>query len=519
MCPLRLKKIVNFSAVALLSVFLQACGGGGSGAASNGVTPTLSGTVTGFGSVVVDGVEVEDAYARVFHENANGSLSNGVLQMGQRVRVAHDGANQATQVLIDASVIGKVSAINAAANTLTVAGQSVLVNTDSTAGPLTVFGGGYSNLSGVALNDLVQVHGTPVYDAVSQGYQVKATRIQKDSGVTRVQINGKVAGYTTTNTGATLTINGLTVLTSGTTSVRPAGMALANGLQVTVYGNSLIASTLTATNIRVNRDQNSGNTSTMTQLSGVVSNYTTAGSTTTFEVQGSTVTVGLATIQPAGASIANNAYVMVKGSVASDGSITAAQIQVRTNDATTDLAKVLLIGVISDYVTDTSFSVRGVPVDASANTLTKGANCPAAFSAYTGVVKVQATQQSGTAVVKARGIECQPTASTQIIQPLEGSVAGIDSVAKTFSLTLSGGGAKTVAWTDATTFLGLIADRSLVNKSVHVEGYVDSHSTFFAKVVRLDDDSAQPLDDKPFRNPHQGGGMGAGWSDYRRSHP
>lgn len=510
----RMHHAAGLSAMALSVTLLQACGGsGGNTAGLNipGITPTVSGTVTGFGSVIVDGQELEDAYARIAHENADGSLTNEVLQMGQRVRVDHDGSGKASQVLIDAAVIGLVS--TKGVNTLKVAGQVVTVNTDSTLGPVTVFGGGYTNLSSVALNDLVQVHGSPVYDSTSNSYKVQATRIQKDLGAARVQVNGKVTGYALTSTGASFALNGLTVNTTSTTAVRPSGTSLANDLQVTVYGNGLSGNVLTAQNIRVNRDQNSGNTTMQAQLSGAVSNY--VASTGTFEVQGTRVKLGTATVEPAGASVANNAYVMLKGSVASDGSITATQIKVRTADTANDLAKVELIGVISDFVDSAHFMVRGVPVDASSVVFATA--CPSVTPANDLSVRVLATQQSGTAVVKATRIECKPTLKTQLIRPLDGTVAMVDAAGKSFSLTV-GSTAQSVQWTDSTTFVGLTAD-TLSGKSVRVEGYL-SGTVLMARVVRLDDDVATAdarnpeLDDKQFRRPRQSKDQAQGWQQY-----
>lgn len=512
----RMRMIFGLAAMAFGVALLPACGEHSSSpAATSTPLSALNGTVTGFGSVVVDGAEVEDAYARVTHENADGSVTNDVLQMGQRVRVSNDSAGRANQVLIDATLIGVVSVVNT--SSLTVAGQVVLVNTDIAQGPVTVFGGGYTSLASVTVNDLVQVHGTPVYDAATSKYQIKATRIQKDSGTSRVQVNGKIAAYTTSATGATFTLNGLTITTTTAgTSVRPNGATLGNDVQVTVYGNSLSGSTLTATYIRVNRDQSSGNTTALAQLSGVVSNVNAAA--TRFELQGSMVNVGAATVvRPSGQVIANNAYVRVRGTVASDGSITATEIVVRTSDTTADLAKVLLIGVISDYVSDTSFMVRGVAVDASSAGLVKS-NCPASFSAYSGVVRVWATQQSGTSVVLASRMECQPAIGTQVIRSLEGTVASVDTTAKTFSLTLSASNSRTVQWNDNTTFLGVSANAALASKEVHVDGYIDNLNVFVARVVRLDDNSANTpeLDDKAYKN--KPGSTGTGWTNYHNNH-
>jgi hypothetical protein len=489
---------------------LQACGGGGGGNSS--VTPTINGTVNGFGSVIVDSVEIEDAYARVAHENADGSLSNDVLQMGQRVRLSHDGRGRASQVLIDAAVIGLASSINTSTNTLSVAGQRVLVNVDPTSSnPLTVFGGGYTSLSDVLANDLVQVHGTPVYDANTNRYQVQATRIQKDSGATRVQLNGLISGYTSSANGASFSLNGLTINTSASTALRPSGSVLADGVQITAYGNALVGNTLSATHIRVNRNQNSGDTTMQAQLSGAVSRYNSSAGT--FDLQGTTVRVGSATLQPTGAVLADNAYVMVKGSVGSDGSVSATSINVRTSDTSTALAQVQLIGPISDYVDNSSFIVRGVPVDASTATLS---NCSALANDTT--VRVQATQQAGTAVVLATRVSCQPTAQTQVIRPLEGTIASVDTTGKTFSLTRENSSSQTVQWDDTTTFLGLTADSSLASKTVHVEGFL-SGTTLMARVVRLDDDSAQApqTDDAHFRRPRSGNSSATpqGWTQYR----
>jgi hypothetical protein len=75
-----------------------------------------------------------------------------------------------------------------------------------------------------------------------------------------------------------------------------------------------------------------------------------------------------------------------------DGGLTATNIQVREQSVNSDLATVKLIGVISDYVSDTSFVVRGVPVDASAIVVSN--KCPGLTSLanYTGTVHVTATQ-------------------------------------------------------------------------------------------------------------------------------
>lgn len=504
---------------------LQACSGGGSSSASSAGPTSINGTVTGFGSVMVDGVEVEDAYARIAHENADGTLSNDVLQMGQRVRLTHDGAGRASQVLIDAAVIGLASQIDTAANTLKVAGQTVIVNTNAANGPLTIFGGAYTNLSDVLANDLVQVHGTPVFDAGTSRYQVQATRIQRDSGVARVQVNGLIANYSATNGVARFDLNGLTVNTTVSTLIRPTESILANGLQITAYGSSLSANALTATHIRVNRNQDSGNTNSLAQLSGLVSNYSSAAGT--FTLQGTTVRLGTVT---APANLANSAYVLVKGSVGADGSVTATSITVRTSDASSSLAQVQLIGPISDFVDNSNFMVRGVPVDA--HNVTSFTNCFATPPlANDTEVRVRATQQANTAVVLATSVSCQTDSATRSIRSVEGTIASVDAANQGFTLTLShrmvlpnsptAVSSLSVQWNDSTTFSGTgLSAGSLAGKTVDVQGYFNG-SILIARVVRLDDGSSnvQAMDGDGYRSKDgTGGTRPPGWQKYRNSH-
>jgi hypothetical protein len=159
--------------------------------------------------------------------------------------------------------------------------------------------------------------------------------------------------------------------------------------------------------------------------------------------------------------------------------------------------------------------VRGVPVDASA--IAFATSCPGVTPANDLSVRVLATQQSGTAVVKATRIECKPTLKTQLIRPLDGTVAAVDAMGKSFSLTL-GSSSQSVQWTDSTTWVGLTAD-TLSGKAVRVEGYLTG-TVLMARVVRLDDDVASAdahnpeLDDKQFRRPRQTKDQAQGWQQY-----
>jgi hypothetical protein len=508
--------VLALSASALAVCLLQACSGGGM-SASSVAGQLANGVVTGFGSVFVDGVELEDANAAITAENPDGSTRNVALQMGQRVRVSHDGKGTASKVSLDAAVIGSVSSIDLTNKTVTIAGQKVVVNDDATAGLLTTYGGGYTALTDVAANDLAEVHGSPVYDATSSSYKVLATRLQKVTAITHLQAKGKISGLNVAS--QTFTLNGLTV-SYASANVRPTGATLSNDLAVTVYAplSNLVNGTVSASHLKVDRLQDASataNAGTHVQMSGQVSLYDPTAKR--LEIQGVEVSVASATVTPSGAVLSNNAYVKVEGSLGADGKVTATQVQVRTSNTATDLAKVKLIGVISDFVDSSSFIVRGVPVDASGIQIATA--CPNVTLANDLPVQVTATQQAGTPVVWATDLSCQVKPAV-LIRPVDGNIAAVNSVARSFTVTSRNATTTTVYWNDATSFVGLTSD-ALSTQTVHVEGFV-SNGLYTAKMVSLID-SQKRLDDDEFRaTPPAASGTSSNaasaWSQYRLRH-
>ena len=144
-------------AVAVSAAVLVACGGGGANPSAPGAgTPVAQGVVTGFGSVYIDGERYDDSAAETAVADADGRRQATLLKLGQRVRALHDGQGKASHVVVDAAVTGVVTAVNGAAGTLTVAAQTVRVNADAAAGPVTNFGGGYTALADVQVPTLVR---------------------------------------------------------------------------------------------------------------------------------------------------------------------------------------------------------------------------------------------------------------------------------------------------------------------------------------------------------------------------
>lgn len=506
------------AAMALLaSLVLAACGGGGGSTSTSAasISQSASGTVTGFGSVFVDGIELEDAKAVTRVENADGSYSTVALELGQRVRVAHDASGTASVVTVDAAVIGTVAAgsIDTTALTLTVAGQAVMANTDATSGAVTRFGGGYTSFADIAAGDIVEVHGSAVYDSAVGGYVVKATRIAKQSAITAVRVMGKLAGLDTTT--KTFTINGLTVSYAAAT-LSPSSTTLANDQTVVVWGpaNALTTSggtlSLAASRVKVvNASLADTVTSGTTQLGGLVSNYSaSAGS---FELEGVKILIGSATLTPTGASVASGAWVQVTGTVGSDGTISATAIRVRQASTSSDLATVRLVGAIESLTDQQSFVVRGVPVDAASATV--DASCSGVTLAVGTIVNVTATVQSGTDVVLASKLVC-PASTAYTMRSVSGTAGTVDATTKTFVLTTASSTTQKVQWSDQTVFAGVTAT-TLGGVSLVVEGYLDSTGTLIARKVRNPSVATGRQDADDYATP--GGSGTRSWSHYRSS--
>ena len=503
----------------VLAALLQACGGGGASGAGSSKNPSApnasvmtNGVVTGFGSVVVDENEIEDAKASVVTENADGTFSNTVLQLGQRIKVDHDGKGTAHKVTVDATVVGAISAVNTTELTVKVAGKVVSANSDISKGPLTLWAGGYNSIADVALNDFAQIHGSLVYDSTSKSYKVTATRIQKMAAVSSLKVSGKI---TDINPSAkTFKLNELTV-TYVNAKVRPGGSNLANGMMVTAFAQaaSLSGNNLNPEHLKINRLQDASSQDAVAQISGQLSMYD--ANSKAFELHATKVVFTDKTkITPNLAAINNSAYVTVSGSVNAEGVIQASTLRVRQQSNSSDLAKVKLIGPISQFVDNTSFVVRGVPVDASFINMAKA--CPKITLANDLPVEITAIQQANTQVVLANRMECR-SMPVLGIHTLSGTVNNVDINAKQFVMTKQGApaGAKPkeqqVLWNDKTTFMGTTPnDLKPSNATLRVEGYMEAGSL----IARVVNKVGSGLDDDKFQKQTQSNARG--WDEYQQ---
>jgi len=179
--------------VLLLTSFLLACGGGislsGVGSGGSGIA---EGSVSGFGSVIVNGVEYDDSNAVSTIEGADRSTSVSAVKLGQRVRVTQSKDGVADTIEILPQLRGPVTSDSVVNGYLQVMGQSVRVVTVSdTSGTATVVEA-YDGISSIAKDDSVEVHGVWTQDA-SKGIAVLvASRIEKLAGSYETLISGQV---------------------------------------------------------------------------------------------------------------------------------------------------------------------------------------------------------------------------------------------------------------------------------------------------------------------------------------
>lgn len=459
------------AALAFASLVLAACGGGGGGGGTvaTGITPpdtgaqTMSGTVTGFGSVIVDGVRIDNHAVQAAVDMEDGSSVPTELQLGQHVDVDHDANMVATAIHVVAEVKGPVDAVNTAAGTLSILGQTITINTDPTAGPVTVFEAPYTSLADVKVADVVEVHGLIKTDA-SGSSTIQATRIAKKTPDSYNRVSGVIAGLSTTSKTFML---GTLLIDYSSAKLLPDGVTLANGEEVHVsipLGTITAGTAVKAVVVRV-KVHNGDSHSKESELGGAIS--TLDATAKTFTINGVKVDASAATFAQTGKSFADlkqGTYVVVKGVFGTDGTLKASTIVIRSAEIDTG-GQVELHGTILNFVSIANFTLRNVQVDASSATI--DSSCTGITLADNVQVEVLGSL-TATGTVKATAVACEQQHDGLSIVSREGVVSKVDATAKTFTLT-DEKGATTVQWSGTTLFLRVDA-ATLDGKTVEAEG-------------------------------------------------
>ena len=344
-------------AAIVTSGLLLACGGG-SGGSSNPPTATapaavtnVAGTVTGFASVLVDGVEYAEASngsgattvaKEIDPSNPATSTTVADLQLGQNVEFAV-AAKTLGAGYIRPLVVGPVASAVSTALPAGATGGFVALGQTIYVSATTTYAGGYLALADVTAGigtDVVEVHGTFNADG-----SISATRVEKEGATPGYAVVGKVAATPAPATG-TFAINGLSVTytTTGATPTKllPTSASISAGETVTVFAPAAdytaASTTLAATAIRVHGTQAlAGQTiieggrahnltqATVAQLTGTLASFTLE------EFTVDTTSSSLKVFSPNNSlnDIVDGTRVLVQGTVSSSGTLVASTIWVK----------------------------------------------------------------------------------------------------------------------------------------------------------------------------------------------
>ena len=343
------------SAVAI-GAALTACGGGGGGGTDT-TPPTggsaasfTSGAITGFGSIIVNGVRFDDSAASVVDDSGR-AISRDDLRLGAQVEIDGGRINRATgratamTIRVSSEIKGPVSAVDLAAGRLTVLGQTVVVDAR------TVFDDQLAaGLADVTVDMLVEVHAQ--YDAANAVYV--ASRIEQASASSTYKLRGVVAELDSAST--TFRIGDAVINYAAITTV-PA--SLKNGAFIRVQVQAVpVAGQWVATALD-NGQRRHGEDRDEAEFKGYITDWTSA---TAFSVDGLPVDASAASFPDGESGVVLGAFVEVEGSLVG-GVLQATKVQVEDRDGEDHSEDYELHGELSglDSVAKT-FQLRGVLV-------------------------------------------------------------------------------------------------------------------------------------------------------------
>ena len=328
-------RLKNICAFLLAITLVSACGGGGGGG-GGGITPPpppptggitrtgvaiAVGPITGFGSVIVNGIRYDTANATFTRDGAAAIQSD--LAVGQFVVVTgtidDDNSNAvATSVEFDDVVEGPVWSVDSGAGSFVVLGQTVLVGPDTSV----------DDNCPADLNGLLAVAAVEVSGPVMADGSIAATRYECKSILGEMEVTGVVNNI---NAGAmTFEINALTVDFSGAAVDNFPSGAISDGDPVEakgVSGGAGAGDELIATRVEFKGARFADDEGDHIEIEGFITDFVSA---TDFAVSGVPVTTDGNTIyEPAGFSASDlgpNLKIEAEGEFNSAGVLLATKI-------------------------------------------------------------------------------------------------------------------------------------------------------------------------------------------------
>lgn len=357
--PRHIAHAIRWAATGLL-LLAAGCGGGGSSgtggtgqyASGPGTGGTgypgffaiqVSGSISGFGSVIVNGVRFDDSLAAV--RISGQSASPAQLGLGMSVSVSGTATATSASSAVTSAVATSIETWSIAQGVvtaktphgITVAGM--VIASDA----VTVFPG-TTSFAALAVGDTVQVWGNPL-NASYTGWL--ATRIEPASASAPVISSGPVGGKS-----SALTLNGFSL--SGATS------GLAVGRAATLLGTATGAA-LSVSSVHLLDAAPLVASGTQLEQEGAITSVT---SSTLFKIGNYPVDAGGAVVKPTGMAPALSMRVEVDG-VWNGTALVAKSVEYKTQ---TELQSVELESTITAFTSLSDFVVRGLLCDASSLT-------------------------------------------------------------------------------------------------------------------------------------------------------
>lgn len=299
---------------------LVGCGPGGNLAGIEGTGIVASGPISAFGSVFVNGVEFGTMAAAILLNGQSGSESQ--LRAGQIVNVvgsidAGGKTGTAKQIQFYANVQGPIAAVNLAASTFTVLGQTVVADANTS---FAADAGGTPSLASLSVGMLVEVSGFP-----NSNGSVDATRVDVKAQVASFLIAGTVASLN--QQAHQFALNGATIdYSSAVFGGFPGNRAVQNGDYVQVSsapGPGSFPIAAIAVNFLAGASGSEGEHG---QIAGTITRFASAAD---FAVSGTHATTTATTVYENGsvANLALGATVEIEGHFDATGTLVADQVQ------------------------------------------------------------------------------------------------------------------------------------------------------------------------------------------------
>jgi hypothetical protein len=380
----------GFAALAAL-LLVAGCGGGGGDNMPPSGQAFTQGTITGFGSIIVNGIRFDESSAQVVDDDGQ-PHDRSELKLGMNVEVESSDIDRASNsakashVRFGAAIVGPVSAISTGTTpkTLTVLDQIVEIS------DTTVFADSLANgFDSIKVGDVIEVHA--LLDTATGHYLAK--RIEPDPGATVFKLRGVVAELDPT--AKTFKIGGALIDFSGVAAADLPNN-FANGLKVRVRLQTAKNSSGEWVAISIRAGERKMEDHDEAEVHGTITDFTSLAS---FSVNGLPVDASKAAFPDGTAGIQKGAEVEVEGAIV-NGVLVATKVELEDmhrNDAS-NLNE--LHGAISGLNTQAkTFVVRGVTVHYGSATLFQGG--AEADLADGKLVEIKGTLSAGGTMVEA----------------------------------------------------------------------------------------------------------------------